>query len=61
MTLDYLVQHDPYWYASPVTFATVEAASLTKPDCVKYDCVLVRDQLMALEPNIARRMFDSAA
>lgn len=61
MTLDYMVRNDHHWVGSPVTFSVVEREATQQSGFKKYDCVVIRDELMNLSARKARELFDSAA
>ncbi|KAK7202338.1 hypothetical protein NESM_000305800 [Novymonas esmeraldas] len=61
MTLDFMIRNDHNWVGSTVNFATVLRADTQLPTFEKYDCVLVRDELLNQSGPKARSIFDSAA
>ncbi|KAG5490874.1 hypothetical protein JKF63_00996 [Porcisia hertigi] len=61
MTLDFMTRNDHNWVGSTVNFATVLRADTQLPDFQKYDCVLIRDELLNHHESKARSLFDSAA
>ena len=61
MTLDFMIRNDHNWVGSTVNFATVLKSDVQTPGFVKYDCVLVRDELLNHTELKARSVFDSAA
>jgi hypothetical protein len=60
MTLDFMIRNDHNWVGSTVNFATVLKADMQSPSFTKYDCVLVRDELLNHAEPKARSIFDSA-
>ncbi|KPI89402.1 hypothetical protein ABL78_1528 [Leptomonas seymouri] len=61
MTLDFMIRNDHNWVGSTVNFATVLESDVQSPGFTKYDCVLVRDELLNHTEAKARNIFDSAA
>lgn len=61
MTLDYMVRNDHHWVGSPVTFTVVERGETTSPCFIKYDSIIIREELMNRKDHSARELFDSAA
>ncbi|KAG5464555.1 hypothetical protein LSCM1_00746 [Leishmania martiniquensis] len=61
MTLDFMIRNDHNWVGSTVNFATVLRAETQLPGFKKYDCVLLRDELLSQNETKARQLFDSAA
>ncbi|KAG5489136.1 hypothetical protein JIQ42_00759 [Leishmania sp. Namibia] len=61
MTLDFMTRNDHNWVGSTVNFATVRRADTQLPGFTKYDCVLLRDELLNHNETKARHLFDSAA
>lgn len=61
MTLDFMIRNDHNWVGSTVTFATVLKSDVVSPGFTKYDCVLIRDELLNQAEPRARNIFDSAA
>ncbi|CAM44488.1 conserved hypothetical protein [Leishmania braziliensis MHOM/BR/75/M2904] len=60
MTLDFMIRNDHNWVGSTVNFATVLRADTQLSGFQKYDCVLLRDELLNLNETKARNLFDSA-
>lgn len=60
MTLDFMIRNDHHWVGSPVNFAVVEREATQKHGFRKYDCVVIRDELMNLSTQKARELFNSA-
>ncbi|EPY28018.1 hypothetical protein STCU_00117 [Strigomonas culicis] len=61
MTLDFMLKNDHHWVGSPVNFGVVERKATQEPSFAKYDCVLVRDDLMNYNSLEARKRLDDAA
>ncbi|KPA81913.1 hypothetical protein ABB37_04155 [Leptomonas pyrrhocoris] len=61
MTLDFMIRNDHNWVGSTVNFTTVLKSDLHSPGFTKYDCILIRDELLNHAEPKARNLFDSAA
>lgn len=61
MTLDFMTRNDHHWVGSSVSFRVVEREATQKPEFCKYDCVVIRDELMNWNTAKAKELFNSAA
>ncbi|EAN78231.1 uncharacterized protein TEOVI_000167800 [Trypanosoma equiperdum] len=61
LTLGFMLKNDYNWAGSSITFDTVERRETEMPDFRKYDTVVIRNELLNMGQEGARKMLNSAA